>query len=310
MFTEDIKRKSHALPTTFEEFFMDKRRVTRLSSEKIEVRKLFILVGLKIKKLTARFGIFSFFFWMSCATTPPPPIEDALLPEIDVIQVKENSDEAMRLSRESKLDIDALNTKLLEVDNRLLIIGEELANVSAAKIEELENRIAILSEEFRLLEDEFKSEKELRQISSGSLKNTFTPNPTPSKDAPVIHESEASTYKLASDFFYARDYEKAIRQYEKIIKDFPNGTYADNSVYWKGESHFALGNYAKAIAAYQKVFTYANSEKSDDSQFKIALGYARMGDRKQAITEFEKLISLYPDSEYMGRAKQELRKLK
>lgn len=248
-------------------------------------------------------------FW-NCATPPQRPVEDALLPEIDVVRVKENSDEAMRLSRELKLDIDAVHTKLLEVDNRLLIIGEELANISAAKIEELENRIAILSEEFRLLEDEYKSDKELRQISQGSLKNTFTPNPGPKREQVSINETEAQAYKAASDFFYARNYEKAIRQYEKVLQDYPDGTYADNATFWKAESHFALGNYAKAVAAYQKVFSYAQSEKTDDSQFKIALSYARLGDNRQAKTEFEKLLSQYPDSEYTGRAKQEMKKLK
>ena len=48
---------------------------------------------------------------ISCASNPPPRIDDVLLPEIDVIQVKENSDEALKISRETKLDIEAINTK-------------------------------------------------------------------------------------------------------------------------------------------------------------------------------------------------------
>jgi len=267
------------------------------------------MIRLKIKILELFLPGLAFFF-LQCATAPPPRIEDALLPEIDVVRVKENSDEAMRLSRELKLDVDAIHTKILEIDNRLLIVGEELANISAAKIEELENRIAVLSEEFKLLEEEYKSDKELRQLSQGTLKNTFTPSPGPRRDQVQVEETEAMAYKTASDLFYARSYEKAIRQYEKVIQDYPNGTYADNAHYWKAESHFALGNYAKAIASYQKISSYAQSEKNDDSQFKIALSYARLGDTKQARLEFEKLLSLYPDSEYTGRARQEMKKLK
>ena len=48
-----------------------------------------------------------------CAKNVPPPEGSALLPEIDVIQVKENSDEALKLAQEAKLDVEALNSKVI-----------------------------------------------------------------------------------------------------------------------------------------------------------------------------------------------------
>ncbi len=251
---------------------------------------------------------------IGCASSAPPEVKEALLPEIDVVQVKENSDEALKLSRENKLDLEAINTKLIEVDNRLLLIGEELANLSAAKLEELENRIAILSEEFRFMEHDFKSTKNSKsgkeQNNQQFVPNTFTPNPKPIHGKkPDFIETESQEYKKASDLFYARKYEDAIIQFENVLKQYPKGNYADNCVYWKGESHFALGNYAKAVASFQTVSSYSGSEKADDAQFKSGLAYLRMGDKKQAVIEMEKLLSLHPDSEYVGRAKQELKKL-
>ena len=64
---------------------------------------------------------------------------EALLPEIDVVQVKENSEEALRLAQEAKLDIDVINTKLTEIDNKLISFQDDLSSVSPAKIEEIEN---------------------------------------------------------------------------------------------------------------------------------------------------------------------------
>jgi tol-pal system protein YbgF len=185
--------------------------------------------------------------------------------------------------------------------------------LSAAKMEELENKITLLSEELRLLENGSKSTARgtARVKSKGAIaiKNTFTPHPKPGRDKPDIAETESQTYKLASDHFYARRYSKAIGFYDDIISKYPKGIYADNAMYWKGECHFAMGNYAKAIASYQRVFSIPNSEKSDDAQFKIGLSYMRMGEKQQAVNEFKKLLSLYPDSEYVGRARQELKKL-
>ncbi len=260
-------------------------------------------------KLLLVFGLFTLAFIWNCAPSAPAPVEDVLLPEIDVAQVKDNSDEALKLSRETKLDIEAINTKLIEIDNRLLIIGEELASLSAAKMEELENRIAILSEELRFLDSELKKTQNLTSVKGSAFGNTFTPNPKPQGDKPKIEETESQAYKQASDLFYARKYSQAIQEYNRILEKYPEGTYADNAIFWKGECQFAMGNYAKAIASYQRVFTFPSTEKADDAQYKIGLAYLRMGDKTQSRAELEKLLSLYPDSEYVGRAKQELRKI-
>ncbi|MBF0432962.1 MAG: tetratricopeptide repeat protein [Fibrobacteria bacterium] len=253
------------------------------------------------------------FFW-GCASSSLPSFNsknNVVLPEIDVIQVKENSDEALKISRDAKLDIDAINTKLIEIDNKLLIIGEELSTFSAAKLEELENRVAILAEENRLLQQSvIKGDKKGNKNETSQYKqNTFTPKPSPKRDKPILNETESQTYKMASDLFYARKFTQAIAQYDKILKEYPKGVYGDNANYWKAECHYAMGNYAKAINSYQRIFSYPNSEKGDDAQFKIGMSYLRTGDKNQAVTELKKLLSLYPDSEFIGRAKKELSKL-
>ena len=93
------------------------------------------------------------------------------------------------------------------------------------------------------------------------------------------------------------------------VERFPLSTYADNCYYWTGECQFAQGNYAKAMVAFRKVFAFAETEKADDAQLKLGYCYLRMGDKKQAAEEFKKVVSLYPDSEYSERAKEELAKL-
>ena len=58
---------------------------------------------------------------------------EALLPEIDVVQVKEQSDEALKLAQEAKLDVEVVTNKLTETDNRLILLSEEVSSVSIAK---------------------------------------------------------------------------------------------------------------------------------------------------------------------------------
>jgi TolA-binding protein len=70
-----------------------------------------------------------------------------------------------------------------------------------------------------------------------------------------------------------------------------------------------MGNFAKAVAAFNQVLAYAESEKADDAQLKLGYCYLRLGERKRAAAEFKKVVSLYPESEYTERAKEELAKL-
>jgi antitoxin component HigA of HigAB toxin-antitoxin module len=89
-----------------------------------------------------------------CAATKPSPkvVTESLLPEIDVLQVKENSDEALKLAQEAKIEVQTISTKLTEMDNRVSLLSEEIGDVSLAKIEELENKFALLVEAMKDLQ--------------------------------------------------------------------------------------------------------------------------------------------------------------
>ena len=59
-----------------------------------------------------------------------------------------------------------------------------------------------------------------------------------------------------------------------------------------------------ALAAFQKVFLFAKTEKDDDAQLKLGLCYLQLGDRESAMIEFKRLVVDYPESEYVVRAEE------
>jgi tol-pal system protein YbgF len=274
-------------------------------------------------------------FLASCASAPKTRSGDPSLPEIDVLQLKENSDEALKLAQENKLELQSLETKVRELEGRLSGLGDELANLPVAKLDELTQQISLMTEQLRGLEERLAHtgtshapvKKELKVFSPTALDSAgaSTPSkPAPKPDSaakapakaakpaarkPPASDAEAQLYKKAFERYYARDYTQAAERFGDLLKQFPASTYADNCNYWIGECHFAEGNFAKAVAAFRKVFTFPETEKADDAQLKLGYCYLRLGDRKQATEEFKKVVSLYPDSEYTERAKEELAKL-
>lgn len=244
-----------------------------------------------------------------CAATAPKPTAEAILPEIDVVQVKENSEEALKISQETKLDVEVINNKLTEIDNKLVTLNEDVSSVSVAKIEEIENRLSLLVEAFKDLQAQVAA---LQNAPAHSVARTAAAGPATFSPAAaaLTANTEYESYQNALRAFNARNYEKAQQLFSDIVKKFPSGTYTDNCWYWSGECCYAQNDYAKAIAQFAKVFDFKNSSKADDAELKIGMSYMKMGQSALAKTEFKKLIDRYPASEYVPRAQKYLSEIK
>jgi tol-pal system protein YbgF len=247
-----------------------------------------------------------------CAATVPKPAAEAILPEIDVVQVKENSEEALKISQETKLDVEVINNKLTEIDNKLVTLTEDVSSVSVAKIEEIENRLSLLVEAFKDMQAQvtaLQNAPAVRPASKPAVTGPATFSPTTAAGA-ITSNTEYDSYQNALRVFNARNYDKALQLFSDIIKQYPSGTYTDNCWYWSGECCYAQNDFAKAVAQFNKVFDFKNSSKADDAQLKIGMCYMKMGQSALAKTEFKKLIDRYPASEYVPRAQKYLSEIK
>ena len=84
--------------------------------------------------------------FFQCASTHRRKLPDPVFPEIDVVRMKESSDEALRLSQENKLDLDMLESKLVEIENRLMYdLGRTADQRSSIRPIWLESRMASCS---------------------------------------------------------------------------------------------------------------------------------------------------------------------
>ena len=247
-----------------------------------------------------------------CAGTAPKTQGDAILPEIDVVQVKENSEEALKTAREAKRDVEIINNKLAEIDNRLGSLSGDAPSTSLAKIEEIENRLALLAEAFKDLQAQvvaLQNASAPRASARASQTGPAAVSPSPAAAAPAAG-SEYDAYQNALRVFNGRNYEQAQKLFSDIIKQYPAGAYADNCWYWSGECSYAMLDWPRAISMFQKVFEFTNSSKADDAQLKLGMCYMKTGQGALAKAEFRKLIERYPGSEYVPRAQKYLAEIK
>ena len=116
-------------------------------------------------------------------------------------------------------------------------------------------------------------------------------------------------YQTALETYRARHYQQAIEKFEALLLQNRNHSLSDNAQYWIGESYYGLGNYQKAITAFEKVFTFSNSNKDDAAQLKLGLCYMKLNDNAKAREELEKLITDFPASESVGLARRLLNQI-
>jgi TolA-binding protein len=131
------------------------------------------------------------------------------------------------------------------------------------------------------------------------VKRAAAPGTSSSEDVRAYEEAIAKTR--------SRNYRDAINELQALLNSGIKDDYADNCHYWLGESNFQLKEFAQAIQHFQHVQNYKFSEKKDDAQYMIARCYELLGDRTKGRSEYQKLVEMYPTSEFVKRARAKLR---
>jgi tol-pal system protein YbgF len=231
-----------------------------------------------------------------CAPSIQKLQSETLLPEIDIVQLKENSEEALKLAQEAKLNVQTVNSRLTEIDNRLVVLADDVSSVSLAKIEEIDNRLSLLIEACKDLQEQISAIEVMPRVRVQKAPGV----PEPSTFSPG--STEYSVYANALKTFDAKNYDDAEKLFSEVIQKYPKGEYAPAAQYWIGECFFSRGDFAKAIAAFQKTLTYEKTAKEDDAQFKIGISYLKMGKGDHAREQLQAVIDRFPGSEYAPRA--------
>ena len=116
-------------------------------------------------------------------------------------------------------------------------------------------------------------------------------------------------YDMALQLFRQEKYQKALPRFKKLLNKFPDHELTGNFIYWIGESYFGMQNYQKALEYFDQVERYNDSPKKDDALLMAGRSLAKMGKTDKAKLKFNELIDVYPDSEYIKRARQYLNQL-
>ena len=127
----------------------------------------------------------------------------------------------------------------------------------------------------------------------------------------VSNEDIRFEYQKAFDLIKVGEYLAAEESLSIFIDLYSDTGFIDDAIYWLGESFYSQKKYNKALKEFQKITKeYPNSEKLVEAILKTGFTQFELGDVEKSIKTLNQLIKSYPDSSSSRLAKEKLNSIK
>ena len=137
-----------------------------------------------------------------------------------------------------------------------------------------------------------------------------TPAPGPAGSSGGPPPSADVLYSNGLRDFTGGKYDLARQEFLDYLKYYPETDLASNAQFYIGEIYFAQKQYKEAVAEYDKVVTnYARSFKLAPARLKKGMALLELGEKASAIRELREVVRRYPGTEEERRARAKLKDL-
>ena len=117
--------------------------------------------------------------------------------------------------------------------------------------------------------------------------------------------SEDELYKVSMQAYARKEMDTALEGFQTFLKKFPGSDKADNARFWIGEIYFSEKWYEKAILEYEDVIkSYPKGNKVPAAYLKQGISFSKLGEKANARLILKTLIKKFPDSKEARIAKR------
>ena len=140
-------------------------------------------------------------------------------------------------------------------------------------------------------------------VSQPAGQTAAPPAPQQAPQADVLYNGALGDYNSGR-------YDLAAQQFADYIKYYANTDLAGNAQYYIADIEYRQGNFQQAVKDYDKVLEqYPGGNKAAAAQLKKGYALIELGQQNAGVQELNSLISRYPRSVEATQAKERLRKL-
>ncbi len=204
---------------------------------------------------------------------------------------------------------DQLNSQLADMEARL---DRQKARMESlrGRLDLIDHRIDQLRGQISALPSQTPAPTASQQPQTGQVPvapgTSLAPVPVP----PVTANAKAM-YSQAMRDYQSGHFEISRKEFADVVSTFPSSYLAGSAQFWVGQSLFYSKKYKDAIEAYDRlIHQYPDSGKKADAFYKRAMAYELMGDKKQAIHYYNRILTVFPaERDLVEKAKRHIRQL-
>ncbi len=225
--------------------------------------------------------------------------------------------------RLERLERKASSGALMELLERVQDLQKEVRELRG-RVEEQGHRVSQMSERQKNLYVDV--DRRLQRMEAGQ---TTTPaptepaalttpsgtpspaNPPPATVATADPLEEQAAYEGAFGLLRDGRYKRAGEAFNRFLDKYPASGYADNALYWLGESHYVIRDFDAAAAAFRRlVAEHPDSDKTTHAQLKIGYILHEQGELDEAEQVLTELVDGHPDSTAARLARERLKRIR
>ncbi len=257
------------------------------------------------------------FLFVGCVSTSDV---EGIHKHLNELEKKVDAASAQASSRE---EVQKLNESLSKQANTILRSNAELGTKFDDLVREMQNVAGKLEESNRRLREVSQQMAELQTrsggVPGGAPSTIVVPGvpgaaaaPSPGTGAPRSAKSPSPTdiFAQATADYQRGQFDLARQGFTEYAETYPKTDLSDDALYWAGECWAAQKKPREAIAAWERLFKqYPDSDKAAAAHLKKAIAHLDLGEKAQAIVEFQFVVNEYPRSDESKSARQRLKAL-
>jgi len=194
-------------------------------------------------------------------------------------------------------DLSSASTRTGKREDEEKVLREKLDNLTF-KINFIENFLGIGKNE--------------EPAAAPAEKAGKQPPAAPTKEAAGKGRTDKeSLYAAAYELFKEAKYEKSREAFENFLKQYPDTEFSDNAQFWIGECYYFEKKYEKAIVEYEKVAkNFPEGNKVPYALLKQGLSFLKLGDKASGKLLLQQVTKDYPNTSQARIARAKLLEIK
>jgi tol-pal system protein YbgF len=228
------------------------------------------------------------------------------------VQLEELKTETTLLQRQVQMMQDTfnkttgeLNTLIVQMSDNISAIRRAQSSVSTSSSDTVTQMTAMGE---RLTATNQRMERLSEQFAQ--LRKLIEDIPKMPTMAQITPGNAEQLFAAAYSDFSRGNYDLALSEFRQYVETYPSSELADNAQYWIGEIFYAQKKLPEAAAGFEKVVTLSsNGDKAPVALYKRGLILTELGNKEEAINQFQSVIKSYPRSNEANLSVQQLQQL-